>query len=91
MTTKTTAKKPRRAKKPSGVLNGRRIIVPVCALELDPDGTTLWVQGLRGTVVRIQALGGLEVTQCGSNPCTHTDVQIDGKLSVCISGDAFNE
>lgn len=66
-----------------------RITIPVCQLEFDVGGNTIWVQSPIGaTVLRVKVTGKISVDQCQTNPVSHLDLIVDGPARFCLSDDA---
>lgn len=63
-----------------------RYQIPVCILEFDEGGHTLWVQSPEGaTVLRLKTLGGkIEVSHGCQNPVAHVDIMTTGNIEICI-------
>lgn len=60
-----------------------RIQIPVSLLEFDEGGTTLWVQGDNGTVLRLKC-EAIDVQRDCTNNVPHCDVQMRGIIHFCI-------
>jgi hypothetical protein len=65
-----------------------RIQIPVMMLEFDTDGNTIWIHNDKGaTVLRIKT-GGFIVNQECENICSHSDIIVKEKVSMCLADDA---
>jgi hypothetical protein len=80
-----------------------RIKVPVCEMEIDVEGKTIWIHSpLGATVLRIKCWSGIELSKCTDNPVTHFDLNIGlppgntygdrgGRVGICLGPDAVEE
>ena len=65
-----------------------RIKIPVCELEFEEGGDTIWVQSpLGATVLRIKAVGGIAIVNCETSPVSHLDLVVP-EAEFCLADDA---
>lgn len=63
--------------------------VEVTELEFDEGGHTLWVHSAKGaTVLRIKCSGKIQVERSCRNIVAHSDIYVQGDISVCVPDDA---
>jgi len=66
-----------------------RIKIPVAELEFERSGQTLWVHGPDGgTVLRIKCTGQIVVSLCQNSPTAHSDLMVQGDVSICVPAKA---
>lgn len=69
-----------------------RYCIDVLCIEFDERGQTLWVQGKAGTVLRLKTTGRITANHCNETLSgSHTDVMVDGDISICVGNDATEE
>jgi hypothetical protein len=69
---------------------GKHFRIPVSILEFHEGQTTLWVHGPEGaTVLRIKAKK-INVQKDCENVCAHSDIQVDGEITICIPSKPTN-
>ncbi|GAA0536797.1 hypothetical protein [Chitinophaga japonensis] len=67
------------------------IQIPVATLQFTPEGNTIWVHTPDGaTALCIQCSGKIKVDKCLNSPFSHCDIQVQGNIDFCVSGDAKN-
>lgn len=65
-----------------------RIKIPVCELEFEEGGDTIWVHSpLGATVLRIKAIDRITTVNCDTNPVSHLDLVVP-EAEFCLAGDA---
>ncbi len=65
------------------------IQIPAALIEFDPKGNTIWVHGPQGgTILRIKSWKGFTVDSKCENPCSHSDILVDGPIKICLADDA---
>jgi hypothetical protein len=65
-----------------------RIKIPVCELEFEEGGNTIWVHSPKGcTVLRVQTLSRINVTTCRDNAVSHADVTVKDPINICVHPD----
>ncbi len=63
-----------------------RIKIPVCELEYDEEGNTLWVHSpLGATVLRLKTSGIITSRKCVDSPTSHVDIVTNENIEVCLS------
>ncbi len=76
-----------------------RVAIPVCLLEFDEGGNTLWVHSSTGaTVLRVKIVGKFLTSSCGAKAVSsHADITMrrdghpgkhDGDVTFCLAKDA---
>ncbi len=64
---------------------GNRVTIPVCQIEFDIGGHTIWIQSDKGaTVFRIKCSGSIEVGEGCENIVSHADIMVKGDIHVCL-------
>lgn len=62
-----------------------RIKIPVCELEFEEGGDTIWVHSPKGmTVLRIKSMGGIECSECLDNLVSHGDILVHDPIRICV-------
>ena len=63
-----------------------RIKIPVCELEFEEDGNTIWVHSPKGaTVLRIKSMKGIVTNLCKTNPVSHADILVREQIEICVT------
>lgn len=59
--------------------------ITAAEIEFDEGGNTIWVHGPQGaTILRIKATGKILVhTEC-INVCSHSDMVVQGDITICL-------
>lgn len=61
-----------------------RIQLEAVGLEFEEDGNTIWIHGLKGTLLRIKCTGKIVITSCTPGGAPHADVEVKGDISFCM-------
>ncbi|TAL42823.1 MAG: hypothetical protein EPN91_07550 [Salinibacterium sp.] len=61
-----------------------RVQLEATGLEFEEDGNTIWVHGLRGTILRIQCTGKIRMISCDAGATPHADVKVHGDIAMCV-------
>ena len=65
------------------------ITIPVCQLEIDEAGHTLWVHSPCGaTVLRLKSFKGFTFDNNCANVVSHADITVPGPVHICLAKDA---
>lgn len=72
-------------------MDDERVRIPVREIEFDRHGTTLWVQSVMGTVLRIKSIRGFATEKCRHSPVSHSDLIVTGPIPFCLAGDVDQE
>lgn len=63
-----------------------RINIPAAVIEFDVNGNTIWVHNEQGmTVLRIKTMGKINISKECINPCSHSDMIVDGDINICLA------
>jgi hypothetical protein len=62
-----------------------RILLDAVGLEFDEGGSTIWVHGPCGTILRVKCSGRITAKSCAA-PGAHADVVVDGDIEFCVPG-----
>ena len=67
-----------------------RIEIPVCMMEFEKDGNTIWIHSPRGaTVLRIKTMGKIVTRDCKNKEgaVSHSDIIVQEDIDICLGDD----
>lgn len=60
-------------------------IIPAAQIEFYEGGNTIWVHAPNGgTILRIQCTGKIKANPDCENICSHSDMQVQGDIEICL-------